>query len=299
MSALVVKAVVAQQIPDDSFTLQIDSPAFLSGEGPVVCIDEAHNNFHTVDGGYKAFANLLRSDGYVAIGLSENLESNHLSGCDVVVISNALAIENATDWSYPHHSAFNRPEILALTTWIDQGGNLLLIADHAPMAAAVSGLGAVLGILMADLYADGDGTNSNDIFSKSDNTLHLHSITEGRNSNEAIDSIVTFTGQPVQVTGDWSPLMTFGPSAIAFFNPQQTLPSFNQAQIRPFSIAGWTHGATREFGLGRIVFLGEAAMCTAQLAGPDQMKMGMNNPEAANNAQFCLNVVHWLTGIIN
>jgi hypothetical protein len=46
------------------------------------------------------------------------------------------------------------------------------------------------------------------------------------------------------------------------------------------------------------VVLGEAAMCTAQLAGPQHVPMGMNNPLAPQNAQFCLNVVHWLSGLL-
>jgi hypothetical protein len=51
-------------------------------------------------------------------------------------------------------------------------------------------------------------------------------------------------------------------------------------------------------GQGRAVVLGEAAMCTAQLAGPQRVPMGMNNPSAPQNAQFCLNVVHWLSGLL-
>jgi cytochrome c peroxidase len=40
---------------------------------------------------------------------------------------------------------------------------------------------------------------------------------------------------------------------------------------------------------------GEAAMFTAQLAGPAKNPMGMNSPEAKKNYQFLLNVVHWLS----
>jgi len=53
-------------------SLDIQTPAFSPGDGPVVCIDEAHNNFHTIDGNYKAFANLIRSGGYTAIGSEKN-----------------------------------------------------------------------------------------------------------------------------------------------------------------------------------------------------------------------------------
>jgi hypothetical protein len=39
---------------------------------------------------------------------------------------------------------------------------------------------------------------------------------------------------------------------------------------------------------------GEAAMFSAQLAGEQQGKMGMNNDLAKENPQFLLNIIHWL-----
>ena len=81
-------------------------------------------------------------------------------------------------------------------------------------------------------------------------------------------------------------------------NPEQTYPGAESDGFPSFSIAGWVHAATRQLELGRIVVLGEAAMCTAQLAGPDLYPFGMNNPLAAQNAQFCLNAVRWLTRVI-
>lgn len=290
--------VYGQQITDESFRWEIQSPSFESGDGPVICIDESHNNFHTINGTYKAFTNLIRSDGYTAIGFGEEFSVNEFSNCDLLVIANARDTGSESGWSYPHNSAFTGGELTELVNWIDQGGNLLLIADHAPAAGAASGLGAVLGLVMTDVYAVGN-PSGNDIFSKSNNTLHEHSILSGTDSTEEIESIMTFTGQPVQITEAWDPLISFGPEAIAIISPQQMVQlSENRPQPR-FSIAGWIHGAARELGTGRIVFLGEASMCTAQLAGPNQLKAGMNNPEASQNAQFCLNVVHWLTRVMD
>ena len=45
---------------------------------------------------------------------------------------------------------------------------------------------------------------------------------------------------------------------------------------------------------GRAAFFGEAAMFSAQLAGADRAPMGMNSPGAEQNAQFVLNLLHWL-----
>lgn len=288
----------AQQLTDEDFSLEIPSPTYRPGDGPTLCIDEAHNNFHTIDGNYKAFANLVRSDGYRALGFAKNFSIEALSECDILVISNAIGAGNQSSWSYPHNSAFSRREISALVTWIDAGGNLLLIADHAPMAGAASGLGAAIGIVMLDAYADGNPAGD-DIFSRVDGSLHEHSILQGRDPDAAIHSIMTFTGQAAHITADWTPLISFGPRAMAFINPQQTVQLPERTSRPTFSIAGLIHGATRELGTGRIVFLGEAAMCTAQLAGPNQLKMGMNNPNANENAQFCLNVIHWLDRILD
>jgi len=48
-----------------------------------------------------------------------------------------------------------------------------------------------------------------------------------------------------------------------------------------------------------VAVFGEAAMFTAQLAGPARMPMGMNHPLAKQNAQFALNVMHWLSGMLD
>jgi len=55
-------------------------------------------------------------------------------------------------------------------------------------------------------------------------------------------------------------------------------------------------GAFRTYGKGKVVAFGEAAMFTAQLAGPNQIRMGMNNDAAPENYQLLMNIVHWLDG---
>jgi hypothetical protein len=45
------------------------------------------------------------------------------------------------------------------------------------------------------------------------------------------------------------------------------------------------------------VVLGEAAMMSAQLAGPQKMKFGMNRP-GIDNRQLALNIMHWLSGLL-
>lgn len=290
---------LAQQISDDDFRFPNPAPAFAAAAGPRVCIDEGHYNFHTAEGRYKPFANLVREDGYRVVRFSEQFSESALQQCDVMVIANALAEENETDWRYPHYSAFDGDELRAMKVWIQGGGSLLLFADHAPNAGAARELGAVLGVIMTDVYAVNDPDEPPDRFRLEDGTLHAHPIQIGRNAEESVDAVMTFTGQPAQITDGWVPLLTFGTEAIAFISPQQTYEQASQTRPPSFPVSGWIHGAARQFDDGRIVFLGEAAMCSAQLGGPTRTPMGMNSPEAAQNPQFCLNAIRWLTGVLN
>ena len=53
------------QVPDKSYKPVVADPAYPQRTGPVVCLDEAHNNFHTLNNRFWAFGELLRRDGYV------------------------------------------------------------------------------------------------------------------------------------------------------------------------------------------------------------------------------------------
>ena len=64
-------------------------------------------------------------------------------------------------------------------------------------------------------------------------------------------------------------------------------------------VGGWLQGATKRTGRGRVAFFGEAAMFSAQVTGAQRRPMGMNAPMAEQNAQFALNVLHWLVGLID
>ena len=110
---------------------------------------------------------------------------------------------------------------------------------------------------------------------------------------------MTFSGQAVQVTQGWEPLIVFGPDAVARISLAQSFQSGPPSKWPRFPVGGWIHGASRQWDGGRIVFLGEAAMCSAQLSGPERNPMGMNHPLAPQNPQFCLNAVRWLSGALD
>jgi len=307
MTALVAllgaTAVMAQQESDANFKYVNPAPAFSVNAGPVICIDEAHNNFHTAAGRYEPFATLLRGDGFRVQRFTSKFTAGALQSCNVLVIANPLAPENGPGlpWSYPHPSAFTRLEINATFTWIREGGSLLLIADHSPFAGAASGLAAMLGAMFADGYASlpREGPLP-DLFTTANGQLQPHAILQGRSASEVVNSVGTFTGSAFQVAPEFTPILVLPKDTVVAVVLGQNFGANGppQAEWPRVPVAGWLQGAARKLGAGRVVILGEAAMCSAQLAGPQHNPMGMNHPRAAQNPQFCLSTVRWLAGVL-
>jgi len=120
----------AQQVGDPDFDPTLQSPVYEKGTGPDVFIDEAHNNFHTLNGRYQSFAKLLQNDGYNLNAFAEEFTKTGLENAKILVIANALHDSNITDWILPNPSAFTKDEIAAVVDWVKEGGSLFLIADQ-------------------------------------------------------------------------------------------------------------------------------------------------------------------------
>lgn len=285
----------AQQVPDTLFRPRVGPPAYVAAPGPRVTIDEAHLNFHTATGRYQTFARLLRADGYRVTANRRRFTAQSLAGTSVLVIANALSRANVDRWELPTPSAFTLAEIAAVRQWVRQGGALLLIADHMPFPGAAGELASAFGITMANGFVT-DSASGDGILTFTRRTgLADHPITRGRDSTERIDSIVAFTGQGFRVSPPGSTLFAFGPHTTMYY-PRV---SFEVTpQTRRESAQGYLQGAAIPFGAGRVAVFGEAAMFSAQLAGPERNPVGMNAPTAPQNAQFALNVMHWLTGLL-
>jgi hypothetical protein len=293
-----------EQRPDKSFDPKISDPAYEAGAGPLVCLDEAHNNFHTLENRFWAFGELLRRDGYVVESSREKFSAAALEPCTTLVISNAQL--ESGDWGeypYPTPSGFTDAEIESVQTWVTQGGSLLLIADHMPLAGVASKLASAFGVEFQDGFAVAsfEDAESRDaafgiptIFSIDTQTLIPHPITEGRTETESVTSIRSFTGQAFRVPESAQPLMVL-PDDFVLLMPEKAWEFGPDTKTIP--VGGWLQGAVMPFGSGRAAFFGEAAMFSAQLSGNDPM--GMNAPMAEQNFQFVLNVMHWLSWVLN
>ncbi len=283
----------SQQVSDTTYNPPIPDPAYSAGKGPVVFIDEGHNNFHTKDGRYKPFSNLLVRDGYTVKEYPGMFEAGRLSEGKILVISNALNEINIQNWYLPTPSAFTQSEIEQVKTWVHEGGSLFLIADHMPMAGAASELAAAFGFEFSNGFVLHPVSGGTAHFNIKEKTLAENTITLGRNEWEKVTQVVSFTGQGFRIPDEAASILTFGE------NHENYLPDtawvINEKTPRS-NIKGWSQGAYRTFGKGRVVVSGEAAMFTAQLAGPQSIRVGMNQSEAVQNHQLLLNIIHWLDG---
>jgi hypothetical protein len=283
--------IVAQQMADPQFDASVANPAY-TRNGPRVMFDEAHHNFHTIEGRYKPFVDLLLNDGYRVIRNRLPFSKTTLSSYKILVIANALGAEEDDDPG-ADKSAFTEEEIQTVHEWVKDGGALLLMADHAPFGGAASALASSFGVDMSNGYTS-DKENSvahsptQLIFSRENKLLGTHPITEGRNEKEKINIVRSFTGQSLKGPEGSAGILNLSPTAT-------DSPSYDsQTSV---SAAGRSQALAMKVGKGRVVVQGEAAMLTAQISGPDKRTMGMNVP-GNDNKQYALNLMHWLSGIL-
>jgi hypothetical protein len=272
-----------QQIPDTTFLFQVESRIV---ERNLVYVDAAHSNFHTIDNRFLPFAKLVRSGGFEVVSSTQQFSQESLTNCDILVIANANHPDNNPESGFGK-SAFAEDEIIAVEKWVSDGGSLLLIADHMPFSGAASELAAAFGFQFNDGFAFQRPQTGIFSFSKEDQGLGSHQITNN------LESIWTFTGQAFTIPDSSISLMSFDERHI------QLLPEipWQFTEDTPLeNISGMSQGAILNYGDGKVAMFGEAAMFTAQLAGPNQFKAGFNYPEATDNWRFILNLLYWLAG---
>jgi hypothetical protein len=291
---LIAPPALAQQVPDTTFSPPVPSPAFAPGTGPVVLIDEGHHNFHTLGGRFAPFARLVARDGFVLRPHAGPFTRAALDSARVLVVSNALAERNLEDWHLPVSPAFDSSEVSAVEGWVRDGGSLLLVADHMPFGGAAEALAAAFGVLLSDGFAQDAAGQMNFVLRRGDGSLHAHPVTDGRGPGERVDSVIVLTGEAFRAAVPVDTLLVMGPGSVLLLPEVAWQFSSLTPQIRA---DGMLVGAALTHGRGRVVVFGEAAMLTAQLAGPQRVPVGMNSPEAAHHSRLVLNTVRWLAGV--
>ena len=78
---------VAQQLVDPDFIPKRVVCYFCELESsPVVAVDSAHYNFHTVEGRYKPFAKVLEADGLTVIDFNKRFSRVSLDAVDIFLL---------------------------------------------------------------------------------------------------------------------------------------------------------------------------------------------------------------------
>ena len=275
---------------DPDFRPTVANPQFTESNAPTVAIDQGHRNFHTKDGRFLPFADVLEADGCHVVAHAGSFSEASLVELDILVIANALP---AGIRGPEIGSAFTKQEIDLLKNWVNDGGSLMLLADHRPYGEAAKQLGEAFGVEMSGGFVlEDDRDRGRIVFSRDNGRLADHPITRGPKTDRPVASVTSFTGQALRLPAEFTPLMSFVNDAKRFADRRS-----GAARRAAEDVSEWHQGGVAEFGEGRIAVFGEAGMFSAQVAGRGA-KMGMSATGAEQNQQFLLNVVRWLAGSI-
>lgn len=284
---------------DADFDASVANPAYRA-DGPRVLFDEAHHNHHRSGTTYRPFVELVENDGYRVSRGRDRLSREALDGFDVLVIAGALGTNVRND-----AAAFTPEEADAVEQWVAAGGALLLVTDHYPFGHAAEDLAGRFGVTMSkgvaedSVHYDRSFDPTHIQYSDSSGGLAAHPIVRGRDTTESVHRVLTFTGQAVAADSPAVTLLRLSPAAA--LRPAEPVVDSAGGDVRvhvaygePGPAEGFGQAVAFEWGRGRVVVTGEAAMLTAQLARFDGSRFGMN-VEGYDNRRFALNVMRWLT----
>ncbi len=310
------------------FMEDAQEPAYAPGTGPTILIDAAHHNgpirlSSKKDGDtpiahllFEIHAKRLEEDGYLVRELKKSFDRESLNDVQIAIIYCPFAAQNAPRfwtleelgkvWKPPFPSAFSREEIEILHDWVTMGGSLLLVFDHSPTPAAVQDLATVFGIEIRNGFAfderllrwEGDKLIRKGagkiVFQRTDQSLADDPVTNGRSPSERIDLVTFYTGSAFRLPPQGLSLLTFGQS---FVSLEPEIPfRFKEDTLRK-RIGGWSQGGVLRVGKGRLAVFGEASILVDPdiLANPteDWQKLKAQNP------QLFLNVLHWLSSLLD
>ncbi|TQF70041.1 DUF4350 domain-containing protein [Pseudoalteromonas luteoviolacea] len=296
---------VAQQA-EPNFAPKNSQKTFSDKNSPIVLIDEAHNNFLTLSGRFRPFAQVLESDGYTVLPNRSRFSADRLLSADILIIANALD-KNRKNWSPPFSSALTEEEVESVKNWVLAGGSLFLVADHAPFPHIIENLASEFGFKFINGHV-GDA-----MFYAKDSTLTEHSITtrvRRLNLNVhlpqalinmhpvksgRIDQVRTFGGSAFKAPNHATSLLNLGEEAIAIV---PDIPFQIDEHTPRISMSGWSQGAVVEVGKGRVAVFAEGMMFSSQLDANTGKTLGLASKGAEQNEAFLLNVMGWLAGVI-
>jgi len=313
---ITVPLIVTISVAFGAVLARAQKPAYQPREGPIILIDAGHHNIGLNN--RPAIIKYLENDGFRVRELEGQFDDEVLEGVDIVIIEGALAKRNALPsdsptiedvsqaWRLPTPSAFSGEEISVLNQWVETGGSLLLVFDHMPLAGAAQELAQTFGIEISNGYAVDErllteltppivARAASIVFRRSEKTLADHPITNGRNPAERVDSVATFVGSAFRLPSSTHSLMTLEASFISLL--PEVAWEFSEATASE-PIDRWSQGGALHIGQGRLAVFGEhGILVTPEMVATDP-EDDEGNPQL-QNPQLLLNVLHWLSGLLD
>ena len=274
-------------IPASAFVKTIKSPRRL-------LIDGGHYNLHEINGTYATLAGTLRKSGFEVSGFEGKFDEKSLANIDMLIITNPhpdridsinQRIRRSNEpprWAAAATlSAYTEMEASVIENWVKKGGSLLLILDHAPFGQVGRMLTAAFGI--ENRFASTYDSLSRDpavdtltaktiLFTRSKGLIGKHPIMNG------VDSVTTYTGESL-IGPSGSEVLLLLPSTATDLD---WIPETKQYRNR--SAAGRSQAVAFDYGKGRVVMLGEAA-----ITRPSGFSVANRG-----NWKFVLNILRWL-----
>jgi hypothetical protein len=293
----------AQQINDSLFNTTVAHPAY-QNRRPRVLIDAAHFNlFSTTTNRIEPLTKLLEADGYEVDTANSRFTRDLLFKHQVLVILTAVGASPQSDSTY--FSAFTESEIEILYNWIRNGGSLLFGIDHSPYNYAGEkllkrlGVAIQFGVIEDSVYSEGGlekgpgDRRETLVFSRENRLLRNHPIIAGRSPAEALKKVAISSGQSIKPPKGGSVLFQLSPNA---YNAGVESSTAYRKPIGAYNASA----VAFPLGNGRVVITADCSMWTAQLlkSGDKWIEFGMAR-EDLDNRQFALNVMHWLSHLIN
>lgn len=286
----------AQMLNDSPFNAKVAHPKFAKGKGPSMLIDVAHHNFIVEMGLIKPLIDVISADGYQPSIDSALFTKDYLAKYKVVVITPAMPFRFGSKKEVTNEITFTDNELNALYDWVNEGGALLMLSEHAPIDKSMTPLFNKFGIQLSSgaVYDSLNYDTSISLPSKetilqftTQNGLlnQTHPITKGEKAGEKINKIETYTGSSLYGQG-YTNIFTLSPTA----------------KMRKWSGAlpaglGNSQGLAGTIGKGKVVAIGDCNGFTAMYVRSntgDKFSAGMQ-VEAYDWKQFVLNTFHWLS----
>ena len=273
---------------DPNFSTKVEKPNFETETGPLIVIDDVHNNCFITTGLILPLLELLKSDGYRIDFSGRQLDLAALDQADIFLVITPMS-SAYTDFEENYTEAYSPEELEALERWVREGGSLIVFSEHFPFDIAVSGLLETFGISTSiGVTIDHDFSNESagEIVFEGERLDKRHPIVAGKRS---VTKVASYGGSAL--SGD-------GYTNIMKLSDHSMNISRNWMGVEGGPLGrGNSQGLAGFYGDGRIAAFGDSNGFAAMIFEDDISKafVGMND-ETYDWRNLVLNAFDWLSG---